>query len=138
MIKLCYKSYEWKLSNGSSKYFFDETGLNLHTVLADYITTNIKDVSLGDQTLLSRMVVLSKIYSIEVVNHALYSVIKEVDNNIPFSEICDATYRVSWQASDREDDLSEPYTTVMLNLALDYNEYFNKNLPNIKKKVAGI
>ena len=138
MIKLCYKSYEWELTNASSKYFFDKTGLNLHIVLADYVTTNIKDASSGDQTLLSRLVVLGKLYSVDVVNYALYSVIKNSNDGIPFEEICDATHRVSWQASDRDDDLSEPYTTVMLNLALDYNEYFNENLPEVKKKVMGI
>jgi len=138
MIKLCYKKYEWELTNSSSKYFFDKTGLNLHVVLAEYITTNIKDASSGEQSLLSKLVALGSIYSIDVVNHALYSVIKDCNDSIPFEEIVDATHRVSWQQSDRDDDMSEPYTTVMLDLALDYNEYFNKNLPDIKKKVMGI
>jgi hypothetical protein len=39
---------------------------------------------------------------------------------------------VSWQLSDRPDDLSEPWPIIMLQVGFDINEYFNNNIP--KKK----
>lgn len=136
MIKLCYKEYDWKITNGACKSFFDKTNLDLQIVLADYIISNMADIDKGAQSLLSRMVTLGKIYSRDVVNHALYSVIKPCNESVSFEEICDATYRVGWQLSDKPDDLGEPYPLIMLNLALDYNEYCNKNIPKAKKKDA--
>lgn len=134
MIKLCYKEYDWKITSGACKLFFDKTGLDLQIVLADYIVCNMSDREKGGQTLLSRMVNLGKLYSRNIVNHALYSVIEKSNDGVSFDEICDATFRVGWQLSDRPSDLGEPYPIVMLNLALDYNEYCNKNIPESKKK----
>ena len=133
MIKLCYKEYDYKISLAACKSFFDKTGLDLQIVLADYIRANMSE---GNQTLLDRIVTLGKLYSREVVNYALHAVIKPCHDEVSIDEICDATYRVGWQLSDRPDQLSEPYPIVMLSLALDYNAYCNTNLPESKKKVT--
>lgn len=128
-IKLCYKKYDWKLSAGACKYFSDQTGLDLQTVFGDYIE---KSIEIQGVALITRMQVLSKLYSRKVASLALYSIIKEASESIDLCEIEDATFRVSWQLSDRPDDLSEPWPIVMLETAFYINEYFNSNIP--KKK----
>ena len=52
---------------------------------------------------------LSKLYSRKIATKALHAVIKAADDSIPLAEIEDACYRVSWQLSDKPDDLSEPW-----------------------------
>lgn len=129
MIHLCYKKYEWKVTQGACKSFFDKTGLDLHTVFGDYI-----DASLESQgkTLIGRMQTLSRLHSRHIASIALHSIISSVNKDVEIEEVEDATYRVSWQLSDRPGDLSEPWPMVMLSTALSINEYMNANLP--KKK----
>lgn len=132
MIKLCYKEYDWKLTNGACKSFFDKTGLDLQTVFADYITAW---VDLPENiSLMNRMQVFSKIQTRDVASKALHSIIKPCCDGVSLDEISDATFRVSWILSERPDDLSEPWPLVMLDAALQINDYFNANIP--KKKEA--
>jgi hypothetical protein len=134
MIKLCYKEYEWKASNEACKTFFDRTGLDLQTVFGDYIAACM---SMPEGTgLFEQMQIYAKLYSRKTASIALHSIIKAVEKSIPIDEIYDATYKVGWVISDRPDDLSEPWPFVMLNAALEINEYFNANVP--KKKEADI
>ena len=134
MINLCYKKYEWKITNGACKSFFDKTGLDLHTVFGDYIQAWLgfpESISLMD-----KMQLLSKIYSRDVANKAFYSIISPCYKGFAIEEIEDATYRVSWILSERPDDLSEPWPFVMLNTAMQINDYLSANMP--KKKEADI
>ena len=131
MIKLCYKEYDWKLSNEACKSFFDKTGLDLQTVFGDYIEASLET---SGKSLISRMQIFSRLYSRDIASKALFSIIKPVNDGVPLSEIEDATYRVSWMISDRPDGLSEPWPIVMFDTALQINDYFNKNIP--KKKAA--
>jgi hypothetical protein len=133
MIKLCYKEYDWKLSNEACKSFFDKTGLDLQTVFGSYIDACQETV---DRSLISRMQILSKLYPRDVACKALHSIIKPVSDGVSLSEIEDGTYRVSWMISDRPDDLSEPWPFVMLNTALKINEYFNANIPKKKADIS--
>lgn len=130
MIKLCYKEYDWKLTIGACKKFFELTGLDLQTVYGDYIDAalNMQGVSI-----IGRMQALAKLYSRDVASKALHCIISANDESIPLAEIEDATFRVSWVVADRPDDLSEPWPLIMLATAYDINEYFNTNLP-VKKK----
>lgn len=132
MIKLCYKEYEWKISNSACKYFFDKTGLDLQTVFGDYIASSI---DANGKPLISRMLIFSKLYDRYTASLALYSIIKDSNDGISLSEIEDATFRVSWQLSDRPDELSEPWPIVMLETALEINEYFNANIPKKKADI---
>jgi len=133
MIKLCYKEYEWKASNEAFKMFFDKTKLDLQSVFGDYI---IACMNMPDGTgLFEQMQIYSKIHSRKTASIALHCLIKQADESISIDEIYDATYRVGWILSDRPDDLSEPWPFVMLNTALEINEYFNSNIPK-KKELA--
>ena len=132
MIHLCYKKYEWKISEGAHKYFTDKTGLDLLTVFGDYLEASFKTEGVN---LIERMQIYSKLHTRKVVNYALHSIIFSVNPDVELKEIEDATYRVSWQLSDRPDDLSEPWSIVMYNTALEINDYMNKNLPKKKADI---
>ena len=117
------------MTAGACKYFTDKTGLDLQTVFGDYVE---KSIELQGVSLISRMQSLSRLYNREIASLALYSIIKPENESVDLCEIEDATFRVSWQLSDRPDDLSEPWPIVMLQVGFDINEYFNSNIP--KKK----
>jgi len=128
-FKLCYKTYPFKISQGACKRFFEQTGLDLQTVFLTYIckfTETSKQVA-GD-----RLVSLSNLYSRDIACKAMYHIIKEEKDGISIAELEDASFRVSWVASDRDDDLSEPWPLVMVSIGLLINDYFSEHL-NVKK-----
>jgi len=129
MIKLCYKEYPFKISLNSCKVFYEQTGLDLQTVFMKYIAhcTKTKDMGLAE-----RLVSFAELYDREVASKALHAVISAATDSIPLSEIQDGTYRVSWFDNAKDDDLSEPWPMVMLDVALQINEYFTSNT-NVKK-----
>ncbi len=129
IIKLCYKEYPFKISQKACKKFFDQTGLDLQTVFMKYISACVDNKEL-DVT--KRLINFSELYTRDVACKALHCMIQEEDKSIPLAEIEDATFRVSWIESKRDDDLSEPWPLVMLTTALQINAYFTENL-NIKK-----
>jgi hypothetical protein len=128
-IHLAYKKYPYKLTLNSCKVFFEQTGLDLQTVFLKYISeaANNRESSIAD-----RLICFSELYSRDIACKAIHCMIKEVDKSIPIAEIEDATFRVGWMASDRDDDLSEPWAMVMVTTALQVNDYFMDNL-NVKK-----
>ena len=133
MIKLCYIEYEWKLSKGACKSFSDKTGLDLYTVFGDYVDASF---DLVGKNLIQVMQAYAKLYPKKIADQAFYSIINAANPEVKLNEIEDATYRVSWQLSDRPDDLSEPWPVVMYQTALSINKYLNENLP--KKKDTDI
>jgi hypothetical protein len=129
MIKLCYKEYSYKMSLKACKVFFEQTGLDLQTVFMRYIVACAES---KDDSVMARMVRMSEIYTRNIACKALHAVISQEDKSIPLAEIEDATYRVSWMPNEKEDDISEPWPMVMLDLALQINEYFASGL-SVKK-----
>tara|TARA_R110000737_G_scaffold220172_1_gene236011 strand:+ start:71 stop:484 length:414 start_codon:yes stop_codon:yes gene_type:complete len=132
MIHLCYKKYEWKASMEACKSFADKTGLDLKTVFGDYILACMNTPK--EMGLFERSQIYAHLHTRKVAGLALHSIINAANNAVLIDEIDDATFRVDWLLSDRPDDLSEPWHFVMLNTALEMNEYFNNNIP--KKKEA--
>lgn len=132
-VKICYKTYPFKITLGACKSFFDKTGLDLQTVFLKYINTytSNRTLSVGDL-----LVVLCELYSRDIACKALHCMIKEEDKNIPIDEIEDGTFRVSWMQSDRDDDLSEPWPLVMVSTALQISDYFMKELNEKKSDIS--
>jgi hypothetical protein len=128
-FKLAYKSYSFGISLASCKRFTDATGLDLHPVLMEYIH---KFTELKEASILDRLTQLSKLYSREVACH-LFMSITDKDSNATLDEFQDATFRVSWIQSKRDDDLSEPWPLVIVALAMEVNKYINDNI-HVKKK----
>ena len=131
MIKLCYKEYDWKVTTGACERFQSKTGLDLKYVFGDYIQACI-EMEKGASPFI-QMQIYAKLHTEKTAVLALHSIIKARDSSIPLDEVADAASRVGWLVSERPDDLSEPWPFVMLNTALQINEYYSNNIP--KKKV---
>lgn len=146
MIKLCYKKYKWKISQGACRSFKEKTGKDLMGVFAAYIVENIK-LKEGVSTF-ERCEILRSLHeqlgvdgeiitsSEDIASEALLAIISAAQDGIDIGEIKDAMFRVSWVVSERPDDLSEPWPVVMLETALQINDYMCKNLPSKKKAVT--
>ena len=128
-FKLCYKTYPFSISLAACKRFTDATGLDLHSVLMDYIFEQTK---MHEKPVLETLCSMSKVYSRDIACQLFYA-ITDKEKEIPLDEFQDATYRVSWVQSDRDDDLSEPWPLVIVGIALQVNKYINENL-HVKKK----
>lgn len=128
-LHLAYKKYPYKISLNACKVFFEQTGLDLQTVLLKYISeaANNKELSTPD-----RLVAFADLYSRDVACKAILCMIKECDDSISIAEIEDATYRAGWLASNNDDGFSEPWPLLMVTIAMKIHEYFMENL-NIKK-----
>lgn len=129
-IKLCYKTYPFKISLAACKAFYDATGEDLQYILLKYIEASIDTKELP---LLSRMAAFLAVVKFEVAAQAIFALVRTENNSIPLDEIRDGMFRVSWLPSQRTDDLSEPWSMVMLGIATQVNSYFEKNIP-VKKK----
>jgi hypothetical protein len=122
MIKLCYKEYPYKMSLKACKVFFDQTGLDLQTVFMKYIVACSET---RDLTPMGRLVYFAEIQTRDIACKALHAVIKQEDGSVPIAEIEDATYRVGWAMSDDDSGMREPWPIVMLQTALEINDYFS-------------
>tara|TARA_R110000744_G_scaffold216575_1_gene335378 strand:- start:574 stop:981 length:408 start_codon:yes stop_codon:yes gene_type:complete len=132
-IKLCYKTYDWKISNGACRSFKEKTGKDLKGFFASYIVASIKLNK--DITIFERCEVFRGLHSVEDACKAMLCVIEAAQDGVSLSEIEDGAERVSWSVNNKPDDLSEPWPIVILHLALDINDYICKNLP-VKKKAG--
>lgn len=134
MIKLCYKKYKWKISQGACRSFKEKTNKDLFGFFASYITASL---SLPDMISdFEQCEVFRNLHDRDDACQALHCIISEASDGIPIEEIEDATYRVSWMPTDRPDSLSEPWPMVMREVAFEINEYMNKNMPLKKKAVT--
>jgi len=131
MIKLCYKEYDWKISNKACKEFAEKTGKDLNGFFADYLVAYLK-IPEGT-TILERLEILRSVHSRKDASFAFYCLIKAAQDGIPLAEIEDATYRVGWTLNEKPDDLSEPWPVEALNLAFEINDYLSQAVPGKKK-----
>lgn len=117
------------MSLNACKSFFEKTGLDLQSVFLDYMNSFVsnKNLTTGD-----RVTSLNKLYTRDLACKAMHCMIKESDSSIPMLEIEDATYRVGWLVNDKLDNLSEPWSMVMVQISFMINEYMMDEL-NIKK-----
>lgn len=131
MIKLCYKEYEFKITLGACKYFFEQTGKDLQHSLLLYLEACATS---KDMEMISRLRLFHGLLSFKDASILFYSVIKQASDGVSLAEIQDAMYRVSWMPTESDDGLCEPWPLIMVSLATEANEYFNQ----IAKKKADI
>lgn len=132
-IKLHYKEYKAKITLNACKSFYDATKLDLQIVLADYIACSLDNT---EQSLIARLSTLGNLHSRDIVCEALYAMISEGQDGISLEELQDATFNAGWQPTNEDPKgFCQPYPVVMLQLAYNYNAYFNNNLAG-KKKVS--
>tara|TARA_R110000851_G_C12929214_1_gene551100 strand:+ start:103 stop:501 length:399 start_codon:yes stop_codon:yes gene_type:complete len=122
MIKLCYKSYEYKLNLSACKFFHEKTGKDLQYTLLlflDACRTSAK------MEYIERLKLFHGVISFKEASILFYSLIKETDKSIPIDEIEDAMFRVSWIPSKVDDaDLCQPWPLVLVDLATQVSEYY--------------
>ena len=128
-FKLAYKSYKYSYDNIVYKRFLDATGLNLAVVLQKYIEYAIQNKA---ESGISVHIGLSELYDRGIISQLFYSIVDK-GLNIPLDEFDDATFRTQWFQTSRVDGFSEEYTSVVLKIAHDCNEYVQKNI-HVKKK----
>ena len=129
MINLFYKEYEYKITLGACKYFFEQTGKDLQHSLLLYLEASVTSVGMEP---ISRLRMFHSLMTFKDASVLFYSVIKQSGNGTPLAEIQDAMYRVSWLPTESDDGLCEPWPVVMLELATEANTYFSQ----IAKKKA--
>ena len=131
-IKLCYKTYPFKISLAACKSFYDATGEDLQFILLKYIESSMASKELD---LIGRMAAFLSVAKFEVAAQAIFALVRTENKSISLDEIRDGMFRVSWLPSERTDDLSEPWCMVMLVIATQVNGYFEQNIP-VKKKAT--
>ncbi len=128
-FKLAYKSYKYSYDNIVYKRFYDATGLNLAVVMQKYIQCAFKS---QEKSKLDVHLDLLQLYDRSIISQLFYSIVDQ-DLNIPLDEFDDATFRTQWFQNESVDGFSDEYTSVLLNIAYDCNNYVQKNI-HVKKK----
>ena len=124
MIKLCYKTYDYKLNLSACKYFYDKTGLDLQYTLMSFIDACRTSAKMD---YIERLSIFHGLMPFKDASVLFYSLIKEVDQSIPLCEIEDAMFRVSWLPSKVDDaDLCQPWPLVMVDLATQISDYYSE------------
>ena len=132
MIKLCYKSYDYKFSMDALRLYKKRTGGCLWGLMVKYLEVYGLSVANNDP-LLIKLDKLTSIADFFMISEAFYCLIKQAQDGIPVEEVQDSMFRVGFLPSDRDDDMSEPYQLVFASLALEINKTFNEE---VKKPVT--
>lgn len=130
MIKLCYKSYPYKMTLGAMKKFKQATGKDLWYSLLRFIECYAE--SDGDSTFV-RLRKLYEIIDFETASHIFYSLINAEDKSVPLEEIEDGMFKVGWMPTDRDGDMSEPWPLVLVVVAHEINRQFEADVSSAKK-----
>lgn len=130
MIKLCYKSYDAKMSLGAMKQFKQATGKDLWCTLLQFMECFANS---SDESLVVRMRKLYEVVDFETGAQAFYALIRAEDKSIPLSEIEDAMFKVGWLPTDRDGDLSEPWPFALITVSHEINKQFESDVNAIKK-----
>jgi hypothetical protein len=127
-LKLCYKSYDFKMSLEAMKQFKEATGKDLWFSLLHFLET--WELSAKEPTL-TRIRKVYEILDFETAAYLFHSMIKTQDKSIPYAEIEDAMYKVGWLPTERDGGMSEPWPIVLVDVAHMINSQFSEAL---KKK----
>lgn len=124
MIKLCYKTYEYKINLAACKYFHEKTGLDLQCTLMSFLQA-CRESEKMDYT--DRLSVFHNVMSFKDAAILFYSLIKQENDSVPLAEIEDSMFRVSWIASKADDaDLCQPWPLVIVDLATQISQYYSE------------
>jgi hypothetical protein len=130
MIKLCYKSYPYKMTLGAMKQFKQSTGNDLWCKLLQFMECYAET---SGEPVVTRMRRLYEVIDFEAASHLFYSLIRAEDKSIPIEEIEDAMFKVGWLPTQREGDMSEPWPLVLVVVAHEINKQFESDAAEAKK-----
>lgn len=119
MIKLCYQKYDTSVNLAAHREFLKRQGHSLGYYIGKAIIASAEGVDSGVAVQMSNIA--------EAVPFGVALDIFDVitDKGVPKEEIEDAMFRVDWIPTDRNGDMSEPWTFVLARLAGEYSEIYN-------------
>lgn len=132
MIKLAYINYPYKISIGAIKQFYDKTGLDLDSVLYEYLLAyrEIPKDSDGFKVTALMLRVCPAIHAAELF-HAIF---QAKNSCVSLDEIQDGMAQVAGRYNPEADECSNPWPLVLVKLAYEVDEYKFNNIDTGKKK----
>ncbi len=79
-----------------------------------------------------RFIALSNLYPRDIACKAMYHMVKEEVTGVSMAELEDASFRVGWTASENDDQLSDPWPLIMVDISVKINTYYSENLDEKK------
>lgn len=120
MIKLCYKEYEAKVTLEAHREFLSRQGQSLGYYIGKALIAAAKGQGVS---VVEQMQLIKEAVPFDVALD-LFDVI--TDKNAEKAELEDAMWRVDWLPTDREGDISEPWTFVLADLATKYSSIYDE------------
>ncbi len=119
MIKLCYQQYETSVTLAAHREFLKRQGHSLGYYIGKTI---IAAASGKDGGVANQMATIAEAVPFGVALD-IFDVI--TDKEVSKEELEDAMFRVDWVPTNRDGDMSEPWTFVLARLAGEYSEIYN-------------
>lgn len=131
MIKLFYKSYDYKTSLAALKGFKKDTKEDLLFVLSGVLDCWASGEGMDIR---ARINAIYSVCDTESAAYLFYHLIKGSGANLPLVEIEDAMFNAGVSPNALETDFCEPWPLVLVKLAQDIELDFQESL--VKKKSA--
>ena len=109
-------------------------GLDLGSILINYINTFVKSSSIEGMTSLGRLELLSKVIDFEIGSYVLYCIID--DESASIKDIQDGMFRSGLLQSDDGDEKCEPWQLVIVAAAFEINKQMAELREDKKKAVT--
>ncbi len=99
-LRLCYKTYPFKMNLAAMRQFKTKTNKDLWFTLVSFLETYIANQSKPTITL---MRALYQCVDFETASEAFHALVKQGDSSIELEQIQDAMFRVGWRPVEDED-----------------------------------
>lgn len=130
-LKLCYKTYPFKMNLAAMKQFHERTDKDLWFTLIAYLECYIEN---QHKAPLSLMRALYQCVDFITAAEALHALIKAEESSVELEQIQDGMFRCGWRPSDKDDDeFVQPYTLVLVDVVMKIDKQM-KNAIDVKKK----
>jgi hypothetical protein len=129
MFKLCFKSYDWKMSQGAIKKFKQDTGACLSYTLS-CIAERWSDSTGLDQR--KRLNSVMSVCDREKAAYVFFHLCNGSGGNVPIEEFEDSIHRVGDFPNSLDDEWSYPWPIVLVKLIKDIEDYDRSNRPTKK------
>jgi hypothetical protein len=127
-MKLCYKEYQIKDTIGARRQFYERTGMDLPRTCMLLLQSFSDTRDLPVRSRLSEVIGIISFFKAAEFLHAL---IQAKDDSIPLVEVLDAMHKVGHEPTEREGEMGEPWTYLLISVASELCISFRED---VKKK----
>ena len=114
-IKLCYKSYPFKMSLQAMRDYKRATDKDLWFTLVSILEVYVANI---DEPVLTLLKALYNEVDFEDASHAIHALIRAEDKSIELEQVQDAMFKVGWRPVESEDsEFRQPYPIVLVQMA---------------------